>query len=484
MKGPNVSFKAVFFRTLIPLCAVLCAVFYSASVRSADPMVAELTKQKLPPITEPDVRIAGLSNGATVYYLKNDELPLFKMETVFELGSVYDGEGARGMAEFFMSAWRGGGAAGLSAREVDEKTEFYAARISASAGEDLSSFSVECLQKDTGPVLDIYFRLIREPAFEVERIEIMRKGVLNSIKRRNEEPMSIAAREFKQSLYGEKSPHAWMSTPETIARIDQAALKKYYDANVATGRMWIVASSPLDFEDFLKLMEQRLGDWKRELPRKTYPMGIEKTWLPSVEFIQKEGNQSAIVMGHYGEKRFNPDKYKLLLADEVLGGSTFGSKLGDRIRTELGLAYGVASSFEFSTDYGRFAMETRTKSESTVRTVEEMRKILADMVANKHITEDELKLARERILNRLVFEYADPFNVVASQFRYDYYGYPPHYLAVFQKEVESVTLDQIRDVLAKYYFPDKLKVLIVGDRSKIPDLNRLEGLVEKPLDME
>jgi zinc protease len=484
MKGPNVSFKAFSCRKVIPLLAILCATLVSAPARSSDPMVAELTKQKLPPIAEPDVKITGLSNGATVYYLKNDELPLFKMETVFELGSIYDGEDWRGMAEFFMSAWRSGGATGMSAREVDEKTEFYAAHLTASAGGDLSSFAVECLQKDMDPVLDIYFKLVQEPAFETERIEIMRKGALNSIKRRNEEPMSIAAREFKQSLYGEHSPHAWMSTPETIVKIDRTALENYYDANVSTGRMWIVASSPLEFDDFLKLMEKRLGGWKRDLPRKAYPTKIEKTWLPSVEFIQKEGNQSAIVMGHYGEKRFNPDKYKLLLADEILGGSTFGSKLGDRIRTELGLAYGVASSFEFSTDYGRFAMETRTKSESTVRTVEEMRKILADMVVNEHVTEDELKLARERILNRLVFEYADPFNVVSSQFRYDYYGYPPHYLAVFQKEVEAVTLDQIKDALAKYYFPDKLKVLIVGDRSKISDLNRLEGLVEKPLDME
>lgn len=467
------------------ICALIsfCAAF--ASARAHDPMVEELSKKKLPPIVEPDVRTATLSNGAVVYYLKNDELPLFKMEADFQVGVAHEMEENRGVTDLFTGAWRSGGAAGMSAQEVDRKMEFYAAHLVAgSNGDELSTITVECLQKDVDAVLDVYFKLLKEPTFEEERIEILRKSMLNSISRRNEEPMSIASREFKQSLYGAKSPHAWTYTPETVGRLDREGLKKYYEDNIATNRMWIIASSPLPFEDFVNLMEKRMSGWKRELPGKAYPAGVEKKWEPSVEFIQKEGNQSAIVMGHFGEKRFNPDKYKMLLADEILGGSTFGSKLGDRIRTELGLAYGVGSNFEFQTDYGRFVMETRTKSESTVRTVEEMRRILTDMVVNKNVTQAELDLARERVLNRLVFEYADPFNIVASRFRYDYYGYPPHYLQVFQKEVEAVTLEQVKDVLNKYFFPDRLKVLIVGDKSKIPDLNALEGLVEKPLDME
>lgn len=451
---------------------------------ASDPKVTELSQQKLPPIQEPDIQVKTLANGMTVYYLQDTELPLFHMSTFFEVGSIYDTEASRGIAGFFMAAWRGGGAEGLPAKDIDAKLDFYAAKISSNAGDELSTFDVECLQKDMQPILDIYYKLLRHPAFEADRIEIIRKGALNGITRRNEEPMPIAMREFSQSLYGQKSPHAWMSTPETIKSIDQPTLKKYFDANVGTNRTWIAATSPLGFDDFLNLITPYISDWNKSVAKKDYPTHITKTWQPSVEFIQKSGNQSAIVIGHFGEKRFSPDKYKLILANEILGGSTFGSKLGDRIRTELGLAYGVESDFGFTSDYGEFAMATRTKSESTVSAIKEMERILTDMVANKNIKQDELDLARERIINRLVFEYESPFNIVVNRVRYDYYGYPPNYLALFQKEVEKITLDDVKQSLAQYFFPNKLKLMIIGDRTQIPDLNQLPGLVEKPLDME
>lgn len=461
-----------------------CAVLVASSAHAYDPKVDELSKKKLPPIEEPAISIKTLPNGMTVYYLQDAELPLFKLSAFFELGSVYDSLPERGLASFFMTAWRSGGTLSLTADKIDETLEFYAAQMSASAGAELATFEVMCLEKNVKEVLDVYFKMLAEPAFQEDRVEIIRKGELNALKRRNEEPMPIAVREFRQALYGDKSPHAWLPNAETIQSVTPTVLKKYYAKNVGTNRMWLAATSPLAFDDFLKILDPYVAGWNVKVAAKVFPTKVEKAWEPSAEFIQKEGNQSAIIMGHFAEKRFNPDKYKLILADEILGGATFGSKLGDRIRTELGLAYGVESNFEFTTDFGSFYMATRTKSESTVSAIREMRKILKDMVENKAITDSELELARERILNRLVFEYESPYNIVVSRVRYDYYGYPPNYLAEFQKQIEAVDVAGVKDVLAKYLFPERLKLLVVGDKSKIPDLKSLGGLKDRPLDME
>lgn len=471
-------------KVFLSFVLVCCVLIINSSAYAFDPKVEELSKKKLPPIEEPEISIKTLSNGMTVYYLQDAELPLFKLSSFFETGSVYDAEPERGLASFFMTAWRSGGSVSMPADKVDETLEFYAAQMSASAGAELSTFDVLCLEKNAKDVLDVYFKILREPAFQKDRVEIIRKGELNAIQRRNEEPMPIAVREFSQALFGEKSPHSWYSSPETIQRITPDVLKEYYAKNIGTNRMWLAATSPLAFDDFLKLLNPYVADWKNKIPTKVFPTKVEKIWEPSAEFIQKEGNQSAIIMGHFAEKRFNPDKYKLILADELLGGATFGSKLGDRIRTELGLAYGIESNFEFTTDFGAFYMATRTKSESTVSAIREMQKIFTDMVENKSITEPELELARERILNRLVFEYESPYNIVVSRVRYDYFGYPKNYLAEFQKQIESVDVGQIRDVLAKYFFPDRLKLIVVGDKTKIPNLRSLAGLKDRPLDME
>lgn len=469
---------------ILQIIPILFVCLFVVPVQATDPKIEELSRQKLPPLEEPEIDQKTLPNGIKIYYLKDDELPVFKMTLFFELGTLYETKPTRGISSFFMWTWRSGGTTKMNSRDIDKELEFVAAEIKASAGLDLSKFEMVCLQKDVKKVLDIYFDLIKNPAFEKERVEIIRKSLLNKIRQRNEKPMDIVHREFGQSLYGKDSPYAWKSTPETINNVDKNKLKKFYEENIAPNQMLIAASSPLDFKDFLKTIEPYLSDWKKQLPKKKFPTAVKKAWDKSTEFIQKNGNQSSIVVGHFGEKRFNKDKFKLILADEVLGGSTFGSKLGQRIRTDLGLAYSIRSHFGFKTDYAPFLMMTQTKSASTVQTINEMRNILTDMVLGKNISEEELELARERILNRLIFEFDIPFNIVTMTLNYDYHGYPPHYLSIFQQEIMAVTLPEVKEVLAQYFFPDKLKIVIVGDKNKISNLNELEGLVVVPLDNE
>lgn len=471
-------FRKIFF--ILFSILILCTWGYAF-----DPVVDDLSAKKLPALTIPKIDKIELKNGAKIYYLRDNELPVFKMKVYLDgLGAVYEQKDTRGLTGVFMSAWRSGGTTTLKPEVLDEKLEFVAANISTDSEGELSSIKMNCLHKDAQQVLDIFFDVIRNPTFDTERLGIIKKNSLNRIKQRNEEAIDVALREFMQSLYGKDSPHAWKATPETINAMTQDTLKQFYESHVAPNRMLIAASSPLSFDDFLKTIEPYFEGWDKKLPEREKVKDVSKEWGASKEFIHKDGNQSAIVIGHFGEKRFNADKFKIILTNEILGGTTFGSRLGDRIRTDLGLAYSIGSNFGFDTVYGSFAIVTQTKSESTVDTVNEITKIFSDMIWQKNIIEKELKLARERIINRLIFEYDIPFNIVTMELTYNYYGYPPNYLAVFQKEIEKVTLSDIQEILPEYFFPDKLKVMIVGDRTKIKSLDTLPDLVEIPLDNE
>ena len=232
------------------------------------------------------------------------------------------------------------------------------------------------------------------------------------------------------------------------------------------------------------MMEAQIGGWKTPAEVPVKPQPVENKWEASTEFIQKTGTQSAIAAGHFGDKRFNQDKFKLMLANEILGASSIGSKLGNRIRADLGLAYKVQSYFELNTDFGFFVMLTQTKSATTVQALNEMKSVLSKMVLEKEITADELQSAKDQMLNRLVFDNETPFDVVNNRLRDDYFGYPSDYLFVRQKGIEKVTLNDMKDVMQKYFFPDKLKVVIVGDKEKIVGLDKITGLVERPLDQE
>lgn len=460
-------------------------IFFSVfSVHATDPIVVKLSQKKLPALVEPDIQIRTLPGGIKLYYLQDQELPVTRINAYFELGNWYEDKGERGISALFMNAWRSGGTTTVKPEMMDEVLEFMAANISVDTNPELSVLKMTCLQKDNAQVLTKFFDLIKNPGFDSERLEVVRTNMINGIKRRNENPMNIAMREFSQSLFGAESPYAWLFTAETVKSITRDMLVRYHKTHVAPNRMLMAASSPLSFDDFVATLLPYLKDFDHQAAPMTRPAELKKEWQKTTEFIQKDGNQSSIVLGHFGERRFNKDKYKLILANEILGGATFGSRLGDRIRTELGLAYSIRSSFGFDTDYSQFIIGTQTKSESTLKTIDEIQKILANMVNSGDLTDDELATARERILNRLVFQLDIPFNIVTMRLDYDYHGYPPNYLTLYQKEVESVTLADIKAVLAAYFFPDKLKVMIVGDRTKITGIEGLAGFSEKVLDNE
>jgi zinc protease len=467
----------------IPVFIIL--MFFVLDAKAVDTKIPELEKKKLPEVQIPKINIKTLPNGIKIYYLKDTELPVFQMNVYFdEVGALYEEKSERGLNSIFMNAWRSGGSKKYTPDAFDEKLAFTAASISASSGSEYSSLKMGCLQKDTNETLDLFFDVLRNPLFNADRLDVFKKAVLNSISQRNEKAISVAGREFMQSLYGEDSPLAWSAIKETIQPIDGKMLKQYYQDNIALNRMRIAGSSPLEFDEFLALIDPYLKGWSKKREKKPYPTKVKKEWKKSTEFIHKPGNQSAIIIGHFGEKRFTPDKFKLVLANEILGGTTFGSKLGDRIRTDLGLAYSINSNFGFGTDYGAFTVMTQTKSESTVNTIEEIQKIITKMVDEEDVTQAEIDLAKERIINRLIFEYDSPFNIVVMELNYNYHGYPPNYLQVYQRELAKVTLKDVKSTLKKYFFPNQLKTMIVGDKTKIQNIEKLGEVANRPLDFD
>lgn len=479
MKTPSLSkWIFVFAGVIVLILSFIPHVF------ATDSKVAELESRMLPEIQEPKVVKVVLKNGAHLYYMQDPELPVIKIKSYFEFGKLSENRENRGITEFFMSAWRSGGYGTVKPGEVDEVLEFYAAKMGADAGDELCSLELTTLKKHADKLLALYFGIMRDPAFDEGRVDVIRKAILNGIKQRNEDPFPIAVREFAQSLYGQSSPYAWLSTPDTINAITQNDLKKFHVEHVSPEHLWMAATSPLPVSEFRTMLEKQFGDWQHKVKKSERPAPLNKEWQATLEFVEKSGNQSAIVVGHFGEKRFNPDRFKILLANQVLGGATFGSRLGDRIRTELGLAYGISSYFDFDSDYGIFQIATRTKSESTVQAVQEIKKILTDMTKEYPVTEEELHLAKERVLNELVFEYDSPYNLVNLELKYDYFGYPKNYLALFPKKIREVTLVELNETMPRYFFPDQLKILIVGEKTKVSGIESLGDIRMVPLDEE
>lgn len=451
----------------------------------SDPFLDQFDQLTIPEIKIPAISREVLPPGIKFYYLPNKELPVFEMQVLIEVGSIDESPEKRGLASVMMELLRTGGSVHTSSKEIDRMLEQYAMVLSSETHAEFSLFKIRSLAKDAPQAMKLFFELLTKPAFDEARLNTIKQTMGDEILRRNETPSDVAKREYRQVLFGNESVWARLPSLETTSHITRDDVMQFYKNYVGPQKIWLATSSQISKGQILKKVSEFSSFWKDSTVERIKPAPVVKEWQPGVYIIPQKNTQSALTLGHFGDTRQNPDKYALVLANYILGGTTFGGRLGSRIRVELGLAYGAYSVYELTTDVGAFEMQISTQSQTTAQTLRETKSVFENFVTTNYPTDREILDAKKAILTRLIFELSDPFEIVESQVYYDYYGYPPNYLSVYQKKMLAVGKGDVERVLQNYFFPDRLVMVVVGDPEKMGDLSKIGGAIHTlPLDLD
>jgi zinc protease len=176
-------------------------------------------------------------------------------------------------------------------------------------------------------------------------------------------------------------------------------------------------------------------------------------------------NQSHIQMVALGITRKHPDYFATSVFNEAFGGG-FSSRMFGDIRTTKGLAYAVGGGIGAGWDHqGMLRLMVSTKSNTTVESIQALDDEIAEL-PKRPINDEEIKRAKDAILNSFVFRFDSPGKVLQEKMLYEFYGYPLDFLETFQKEIEKVTKDDVARVAAKYLHREQLAVLVVGHASE------------------
>jgi zinc protease len=166
-----------------------------------------------------------------------------------------------------------------------------------------------------------------------------------------------------------------------------------------------------------------------------------------------------------GITRRNPDYFAVSVFNEAFGGG-FSSRLFGDIRTTKGLAYAVGGGVGAGWDHpGMLRLMVSTKSSTTIESIQALDQELAEL-PKRPIDDEEIKRAKDSILNSFVFRFDSPDKVLQEKMAYEFYGYPLDFLENFQKGIERVTKEDVARVAAKYLHRDQLAVLVVGHVSE------------------
>lgn len=446
------------------LIAITIALVWISNVCGAEP--ANPRNMKFPPLDYkiPKSERVLLLNGTPVYLLQDRELPIVNISALIRTGSVYDPSGKSGLATITGSQLRSGGTRTLEPRQLDEELEFMASSVESSFNSDMGSVSMTSLAKNLPRTLELFADVLLRPRFDEKRFEVARRQVLEGIRRQNDDPKEIGDRELLRALYA-GHPLGVIPDAKSIQAITRTDMESFHKRFVRPDNMIITVSGDFDRKEIMNRLNSLIGSINHEtrldLP-KIPP--VPATFRPEVLYAPKEVNQSVIRFGHLGITKDDPDLYAIRVLDFILGGS-FTSRLTMEIRTNQGLAYSVGSHFDVGRRFtGTFTAETETKSESTAKAINLMQGIIAG-IRKEPVTDQELRLAKESIINSFLFGFTSPSTIVMQQARLEFYGYNPDYLDKYRERISKVTKDDILKAARKHLRPDAFKLVVVGNET-------------------
>ena len=437
---------------------------------SSQPLLArpheELTYEPIQ-FTPPVPEVRKLSNGMTLYLLEDHELPVFDISGIIKTGTIYDPIDKIGLASICASVMRSGGTVSREPDVLNEELESMAASVEVGMSPEYGSVSLSTMAEDIEKGLEIFADVLRNPAFREDKLDLRKQQAIEAIRRRNDNPIQLAWRNFSSILYGKEHPFGWYSEIETVESITVEDLKAFHSKYYHPNNIMLSITGDFDTESLINQLETVFAGWiMNDIDYPDIPT-VESTYIPSVNHIQKDLPQTTMLIGHLGIKRTPdfPDFFALSVMNDILGEGGFTSRLMKQVREKHGLAYMVGSLMQTSlyTNPGEWFAYCGSSSEKTAQAMSLIIEIIREIRENP-VSDEELQLTKDSLINSFVFGFESSSQIAFQQMMLAYREFDPDFLKTYTDNIAKVTAEDVQAVAEKYLHPDGLTIVTVGNR--------------------
>ncbi|MBU0520482.1 insulinase family protein [bacterium] len=437
------------------------------------PQTQDLTPVKLPPIEE---KI--LNDGLKVVVVEHHELPVVSLRLMCKAGSQYDPAGKAG-ATSFMADLLTKGTKNRTASEIADEIDFIGGNLGAGSGWSGTYVTCTVLKKHLAKGLDIMQDVVLNPTFADDEIERNRQSTLSSIVNSKDQPSSVASKAYSEWLFGDH-PYALPTegTEETIAGLTREDIVGMYDLIFAPNNSVLFVVGDIKPKEGFKLAKEAFSSWEKgaapvlSLPQTDAPEGYK------IRLINKsDATQAQIRMGHLGISRDNEDYFPVTIMNYILGGGGFSSRLVKIIRSEMGLTYGVSSSFSARLDQGPFTISTFTKNESTLDAINAMLDVVKTY-QEEGPTDQELQEAKSYLTGSYPLNFETPGDIASQLQSIEIYGLGSDYIEKYRSRIDAVTQKDVMRVAQEYLHPEDMLIVVLSNAEEVKaDLEQI-GPVE------
>ena len=448
----------------------------SANKKKTEPDTSKLPKPgPNPKFTLPAIGKQKLSNGLEVWVVHQAELPIVSMNMVFKSGGTFEPSEKFGVASMTANLLTNGTKA-RSALDISNQLQEIGATVNAGSGWDSANVSMQSLTRNLDQALDIYADVIVNPSFPDKELENVRRRALVQFVQRKASPNAISGQVYDRILYGDNHPYGRQlsGTETTIKGIMRDDLVSFYETHYRPNNAVLIVVGDVDDKTLMPKLEKAFANWKPgEVPAGKLPdvRPLPKTAIYLVD--RPNAAQSVVSIGHVGVDRSNPDFFPLQVMNSILGGQ-FTSRINLNLREDKGYTYGARSAFSMRRGAGPFSATADVQTAVTKEAVAEFMKELKGVRGENPVTQKELEYSKQSLIRRYPSGFETVGQISGQLSNLVTFGLPDSYFNDYIAKINAVTLEDVNRVAKKYLAPDKMAIVVVGDRKVIePGLKQL-----------
>jgi predicted Zn-dependent peptidase len=348
-----------------------------------------------------------------------------------------------------------------SAKAIASALESLGGSLDAYTAREHTCFQARVLDEHLAEAADVIADLVFRPSLRAEDLNLERKVVLEEVAMVEDSPDDIVFELHNAALWGEH-PYGYsiLGTRESVGSMQAETVRALHERAYHPSQIVVAASGNIEHDDLLAELE-RTG-WN-DFPRgddSRLAVSSPVTAPATERHIERDSQQTHLVFGSSTVAHADPRRYPLMLIDTLLGGG-MSSRLFQRIREELGLAYSVYTFQSFHVHAGTHGVYVATAPETAEQATAAVREELSRL-AQEGIAEPELQMGKRQLKGQITLSMESVSSRMYRAAGVELFGEPYIPIDEVLAKIDAITVDDTKEVCAQFFPPERQTLVSLG----------------------